>query len=297
MPSRVPSVDGCASRGGLSSLTHPVPLPRSQKSVKLNYYIYHAESSLHQKQPNVNFESPAHLENVNVANLQGVLTYLHYEVLPHSKCYNPPLVTRALGIDRIARYNVTSMATEMSGYDEQAGIRHQFAYFTNMDDGRGWHSYADGFDPSVGCGQPWYPGWEAYEGALFFTLPGRCPGSVWEQKTDACMRAESGGECADPNGTATCTWRADPIGFVTLDELAGISDHGQLCNSHPRALPLEYDPALDAGHGVCFWNGRADPDRCKERASKLNELFKRKYPHIPGDVPAPICMWRRSGGG
>ena len=47
-----------------------------------------------------------------------------------------------------------------------------------------------------------------------------------------------------------------------------------------------------AGHAMCFWDGRADPDKNLQRLARVRQLFKTKYPEIsPADLPAPACGW------
>jgi hypothetical protein len=84
-------------------------------------------------------------------------------------------------------------------------------------------------------------------------------------KDDQCLREVKGGECDAPDGSHTCTWRADLIGFVTLDDLEGRSDHGL----NRRSL-----------ESSCFWDGKDDPVRCKERVQRLDQLFRMKYPEV-----------------
>jgi len=194
-------------------------------------------------------------------------------------------VTRALGIDRITRYNLTSFATASAS-------GRQFSSFDPIDDGRASNCRFPQ-NPNVGCGLPWYRRgrslshyWqEGYGESLFFSLPGRCPGKRWADKTAECMWSEPGGECASPDGSEHCTWRADPLGWVEMDELSGIVDR----SAHCAAGRVDYDRRSDKGRGVCFWDGRNDARLGKERAARLNELFIKKYPLIPGDIPPPQC--------
>ena len=54
---------------------------------------------------------------------------------------------------------------------------------------------------------------------MYFSLPGPCATKPYADKDDACRHADPGGECAHPDGSAHCTWHAEPLGHVTLDEL------------------------------------------------------------------------------
>ena len=99
------------------------------------------------------------------------------------------------------------------------------------------------------------------------------------------LAAEPGGECAhlrEVDGDADCTWHAEPLGHVTLDELMeteGIVDHRGSTGLNQR----EYKS--------CFWDERHDAQRNRERVKALDRKFREKYPQIPGDIPAPLCGW------
>ena len=82
------------------------PVGGHVQPVRLNYYAYRAQDK------DVS-HSPEHLESVDLGNLAGVLTYLHHEVVQYSRCWpnEGPGIWRKFGIDRVTRYNVTSMCT------------------------------------------------------------------------------------------------------------------------------------------------------------------------------------------
>ena len=139
--------------------------------------------------------------------------------------------------------------------------------------------------PSVGCAKSeisrFYD--HAYgDDVMYFSLPGPCATKPYAEKDDACRAADPGGECAHPDGGAHCTWHAEPLGHVTLDELMeteGIVDHRGSTGLNQR----EYKS--------CFWDERHDAQRNRERVKALDRKFREKYPQIPGDIPAPLCGW------
>ena len=139
--------------------------------------------------------------------------------------------------------------------------------------------------PSVGCAKSeisrFYD--HAYgDDVMYFSLPGPCATKPYAEKSDACRAADPGGECAHPDGGAHCTWHAEPLGHVTLDELMeteGIVDHRGSTGLNQR----EYKS--------CFWDERHDAQRNRERVKALDRKFREKYPQIPGDIPAPLCGW------
>ena len=68
---------------------------------------------------------------------------------------------------------------------------------------------------------------------------------------------------------------------MTLDELMeteGIVDHRGSTGLNQR----EYKS--------CFWDERHDAQRNRERVKALDRKFREKYPQIPGDIPAPLCV-------
>ena len=49
----------------------------------------------------------------------------------------------------------------------------------------------------------------------------------------------------------------------------------------PRCRTTQGKPnALQQAGGVCFWNGKYDPIRARERVMKLIQLFQVKYPNV-----------------
>ena len=225
---------------------------------------------------------------------ETVHRYLHYEVVDYGACmdlsqWGKRGMGRKFGIDRIDRYVVTSFSTgrdRVSGRPFAPGT--QFKPFQNFDDGVGPPS--TGW-PNVGCGKPWYRGASAYvdEGARFFDLPGRCPTVPWAQRTVQCMQDEPGGECDEPDGTSACTWHVEHAGFVELDALIGVTGElQQWCRDGGK----EYKHSSDRGERTCFWDGREDVQRVRERVARVDELFRSKYPGLEGDAAlrAPVCQ-------
>ena len=108
------------------------PNVEATKPVLLSYYLYRAADGPgpfqaggdvtrtipSSSRPGSFLHAPEHLESVNLGNLQGVLAYLHHEVTEYSRCWpdRGPGIWRKFGIDRITRWNVTSVCTQQS-YD------------------------------------------------------------------------------------------------------------------------------------------------------------------------------------
>ena len=138
--------------------------------------------------------------------------------------------------------------------------------FVNFDAGKIGKKY--GGYPSVGCGKPWYSG-VGDPRARFFSLPGRCSGMVWQDKSAACLAADPGGECPagkSPTGESGCTWRAEPLGEIFLNELVGINDEQEWCRRWGTEWREHLGTHGDRGIGTCFWDQRASPRTSEERA-------------------------------
>ena len=125
----------------------------------------------------------------------------------------------------------------------------------------------------------------AYEHAMYYALPGACASRPFANKTDECRAAEPGGECAhlrEVDGDADCTWHAEPLGHVTLEELMGtdtIVGHKHYAHLNSR----EYRS--------CFWDEKGSTERARQRVAELDRRFREKYPGVPGDIPPPECGW------
>lgn len=226
------------------------------------------------------------LENVNLANLNGVLWYLHNEVVPHCP--------RKFGITRVIRYLVTMKNTRPLWTE---GRKYQFGQFVQFDGGKcTWnrgqcHKVWDKYGYVVGCQKTplSVANYASHPRPVWFSLPGRCPSRKWNKKTEQCLRDEPGGECEAPDGSRSCTWKARRAGEVRLDELSGISDFAAFC----RAGKVEYHGGTDRGRGNDFWNGKRDARKCAERTERLRRLFESKYPQWPTNYGEPPCDWYR----
>merc|ERR1712039_562142 len=109
------------------------------------------------------------------------------------------------------------------------------------------------------------------------------------EKTESCQSAAPGGECAAPDGTKDCTWNLEDAGEVYLDELAGIDNHVRFCE---REL-VEYNGLTDKGVGTTFWDGKADPEKCKQRMDYVQRLFTLNFPKMRTSYGEPRCDWWR----
>lgn len=247
------------------------------------------------------------IENVNMADLAGVMWYLHREVVGSTP--------RKFKIKRITRYSVTMKITQ-DYYDTHPK---QLGPFVAYDSGSAtghqdmWKKY--GF--VVGCQlldtklynyvpprsmQPSCHPESAFacRTGKWYSLPGPCPDLRYDEKlaNPSCKNEWPGGACpsADVSGEHDCTYFAAPAGEISLNELEGITDYDRFWkskNSKGDLLPngnIEYDHNIDAGVGNHFWDGRHDEANCTKRMEAVTKLFKQKYPDLPETLPEPPCI-------
>jgi len=219
--------------------------------------------------------------NVNMANLPGVMWYLHNEVVR--------VCPRKFGITRVLRYKVTMMPT-MELKSSMHGS--SFAHLCHFDSGactgpsnslRDYQRY--GY--AVGCDKP-STHTAAYKDATWYSLPGSCPRMTFSAKSrnPTCHFTDPGGECKPGEAwSKTCTWRKEYAGEVSLQELTGVPPDRSWC----KQGNFEWQASCDCGHGTSFWNGKRNMALGSQRVEKLRGLFARKYPTMPADFGEARC--------
>ncbi|CAK0828013.1 unnamed protein product [Prorocentrum cordatum] len=291
----------------------PAPGPRAQ-----TFYMYRAQS-----------EATYPLENINTADLAGVLWYLHNEVIVARP--------RKYKIDRIKRYKVTVKNT----WEFWNAHKRQFSAFVAYDAARCstpvckdiYNQY--GF--IVGCQTqdlnvaaylaPNQTSWNCEKGSdecrppVWYSLPGPCPAQGMDNgridpnkvgldvsafKSKECIKKMPGGRCDKASGAPDCTYSYEEAGEIMLDELAGIDDYDNFWNysyvnclrdksqhklseDEPCIQNKEYDVKLDKGVGTKFWDGKLDKKKCEARMESARQLFKKHFPEFPADYDEPAC--------
>lgn len=259
------------------------------------------------------------MQNVNAANLAGVMWYLHNEIVESTP--------RKYGVTRVLRLKVTMMNTAELWFAHQA----QFGPFVAFDQAR---------CTVPNCANIWYElGYvvgcqatqievanytAAYQTAkhcvglqcnspIWYSLPGACPDLYLTDKTQACMAMEPGGYCfssydtsvglGDPDtwrtnstakdwqvtGARDCTYHVEHAGEVRLDEL---TIPGWNYSDFTAAGYQEYDKDTDRGFGTTFWNGVHNGTAGHERMERLRYLFYTKVgstKDFPYDLPEAMC--------
>lgn len=238
----------------------------------MTFYMYRAQG-----------DGEYDLENINTANLPGVLYYLHHGVVD-----NDP---RSHDITRIIRLKVTMKTTTQVFNDDPIRPR-QFMGFMSMNDCQ---------CPVDLCGPMWErlghaPGAQRvswandgeyrYPYGIWYSLPGSCMSQTCSAHTPSCSVLEPGGQCERPSGARDCTWHLERAGEVRIDELEGIGGFDTFRLAGGREYVLE----LDSGIHMDFWDGRQDAARCWKRVQALRGLFRQKYPRAPIDYPDPVGL-------
>eukprot|EP00930_Biecheleria_cincta_P044611 TRINITY_DN30705_c0_g1_i1.p1 TRINITY_DN30705_c0_g1~~TRINITY_DN30705_c0_g1_i1.p1 ORF type:complete len:612 (-),score=78.75 TRINITY_DN30705_c0_g1_i1:328-2163(-) len=250
---------------------------KDAKPGQMTFYMYRAQG---------NDDYP--MANVNMADLTGVMFYLHNEIVT----YNTTPKTRVNGITRILRWLVT-----VTPSSQLVKRNVPFMPFVAFDKARcsvpGCNSLWEDYGFAVGCqeqngaGYGYQPPayWGVQSGA-WFSLPGGCPEKAMGHKDGECLVRYPGGSCQGRPGSFGCTFSAHFAGEVFLDELERIKDY----ESWRAAGHREYDPATDTGVGTVFWNYRKSTTWCDRRMQRVRSLFKQKYPLLPNDLPRPECQ-------
>lgn len=290
--------------------------PTTDGPKPVTFYMYRAQSA--QIYP---------LENLNAADLAGVMWYLHNEVIVSTP--------RKYSIDRIRRYRVTLRNTQ-----EFWNTHHRlFGAFLAFDAARcttpicGDIFKQYGF--IVGCQilptnvAPYLGGSKTQvNGAckdpfcnapVWYSLPGQCPTQglrnneiagnkgtqdVMKSKEESCIKEQPGGRCDKVTGSPDCTYSVEGAGEIMLDELVGIKDYEYFWSGSyvdcarelqegslkgPCPHNKEFDVASDKGVGCSFWDGKAEVSKAAARMKAVRDLFKKHYPEQPYSLEEPPC--------
>lgn len=264
---------------------------------RMSFYMYRAQSD---------YVYP--MENVNLADLPGVMWYLQKEVVAS--------VPRKYNVTRILRYLVT-----MKNPDDtfkhvhwiygDSGYGKQFAPFGAFDSGKCTatncmdkyeeYGYAVGCQaveteeynykrqaPATNCVPEDSP--ECVSGT-WYSLPGACPHETLYHKSDECNEQYPSARCDHPDGSLSCTYNVRYAGQVELDELEGISDYEKWwVDEDGPTGNIEYEKITDDGNGTAWWNERHNEERCNSRMAQVVALFGKRYPDLPDNLPDPPCL-------
>jgi len=302
-----PSVTGSASERALEAegmlgfayreeahvYTPTVPsLKAPSQAPLLSFYIYRATSGK---------EFP--IENVNAANAQGVMWYLHNEVVRY--------VPRRFDIDRIVRFKVQYRApTPLHDKGMNFGVR--YAFDSGKCTGPGDCTKELGqYGNFVGCNlvydypTPQFADATYYGNPTWYSFPGDCSMEDYHHQNAMCKMYHPGGACkGTPTGAGDCTYSYEPAGFVMLDDVVGIKDYSAFARMGGR----EYVAGFGVSQGICrryrstcdkgihldFWDWKHSEKYNKLRVQKMLDTFKKKYPNQEelGDAPCDFNQYK-----
>eukprot|EP00913_Durusdinium_trenchii_P032049 g30016.t1 len=183
---------------------------------------------------------------MNLANLGGVMFYLHNEVVDKEGEMRDASGARTtkFQVDRILRFKVTvkNSAALWKKFRSQFGQFIQFDYgqatFGMPDHVKKCNAIWSEFGYEVGC-QANPTGISGYDDG-YWTGSRRMWGrrlrkrpevdhiDRWRwsdpprwRRTTQCIKEQPGGSCGSPNGSFDCIWNVAEAGFVMLDDLVG----------------------------------------------------------------------------
>lgn len=252
----------------------PPPIPKAPPvppaaPAELTFYMYRAQS-----------DADYPLQNVNAANLPGVMWYLHNEIVVTTP--------RKYGVTRVLRFKITMKNTQ----ELFNATRLSFGPFVAFDSAQctvpGCSDIWRNYGYVVGC-QKLDPALHRYmspsthRAGAWYSLPGPCPSEKYDSKSQQCSTLMPGGSCEHVTGHRNCTYHTESAGEVSLDELVGIDNYAQFFRDGGQ----EYDITSDKGKGLNFWDNKHDRVQCDRRAKRLQEIFATKYPDLPATLDDP----------
>jgi len=300
----------------LAAVTTTPPPQIQPPAPKLSFYMYRAQND---------HDYP--FENVNAADLAGVMSYLHNEVVG--------MTPRKFNITRVLRLKVTMQNTQKM----VDALRNPFSPFVAFDSGKCtvmncdsvWNKFGfvvgcqnfnrdvanyvrESPEPTTVSMRRLHTGSDrGLQGGVWYSLPGPCPDQVNAHKSEECRARMPGGRCQSQfvDGSRDCTYTSEYAGEVRLDELSGIlnEDKGfrtyedfwkksfdtclQELRQGNRSAPChrneEYNRITDKGVGCSFWDHIHDAGLCNKRMTKLLRLFEDKFPMFPARLDEPQC--------
>ncbi|CAE7748192.1 unnamed protein product [Symbiodinium sp. CCMP2456] len=233
--------------------------------------------------------------NQDMANIGGVLWYLHNEIIWHH--YLRVGSFSSIPKTRIERYRVKTRATcPLHRLGMNFGVVN--AYDLGKCTGPFGCENLHHFGPVVGC-ESWNKGadnhfphkqWMGvvkYPNAMWYSLPGACSSQKFWGKTHKCERKEPSGACKEgnePTGAFDCTYTYKKVGEISIDELEGIPNFGALMKSGG----YEYSRASDKGKKMHFWDDKNSTEANHRRINRVLDKFNEKYPDQPF-LEDPVC--------
>ncbi|TMW61014.1 hypothetical protein Poli38472_014475 [Pythium oligandrum] len=244
------------------------------------------------------------LDTVNTASVEGALMYVQAEGINQReqsvKC------VRKNKMKNIVFYEVTTVqpTAAVNFYARKHPVRGHCP-FVAMDGGKCTNAGADipdtckqydGLDNQpklghcVGANEQSTDPRAPYPNNYWYSYPSSCVAKYWNDKTDECRQQFAGGLCPygeKPDGEK-CTFSYKILGYVTIDDVVGITDpsrmpEGKAYSSFAefcQAGGVEFD-AENTGHGfdvkqsLPFWQMPGEPQANAKRAEIMMDTYNK----------------------
>jgi len=243
------------------------------------------------------------MDTVNTASVEGALMYVQAECINYNTRAAADRCSRKNNAKNVVFYEIVFAQTN----ETLAYYNDEYGPMLPMDGGRCTpSSSSNGVDvfpdecyffngtstkpalgPFVGGGAKDTDPRAPYPNTWWYSFPNSCPLSTWSSgnKTDACRAATRRGLCDSgvmPDGI-TCTYNYRILGYVTVDDLVGITsmtsnvtntnyaNFSQFCQEGG----VEFN-ATEQGvwfQSIDFWKNPQNSSANSERATKLVQLY------------------------
>nr|AIG56159.1 secreted protein [Achlya hypogyna] len=236
------------------------------------------------------------MDTVNTASVEGALMYVQAEGI---NAKTNPLCRRKNNMAYVwfMEVHIANSKATIAEFENNWGIAPEFCSFAALDGGmctpynragalpqicyeyNGAHGQPN-LGPCVG-GEPRTSDPRApYRDNIWFSFPNSCFTKRFPQKTADCRQQIKGGLC--PYGTlpdgVSCTYSHRVLGYVSLDDLVGITSMVSNKTGRPYANKREF--CLDGNveqlgdYTIPFWNNPTDPDANAARAQALIDFYQ-----------------------
>jgi hypothetical protein len=247
------------------------------------------------------------MDTVNTASVEGALMYVQAEGINYDTRSTEERCTRKNEMAYIVFYEYAIAQTnETLALYEDTADQNEYGNMLAMDSGRCtpssttssggeviptacYYFNGDEGEPEVG---PFVGGTTKetdprapYPNNVWYSFPNTCPLEEWSAKTSECRASTRQGLCdvgVMPDGES-CTFAYRVLGFITIDDLVGITSMVSNTTSETYANfsefcedgGVEFEATTDGEwiDGISFWENPQDEDANSERATKLVEAY------------------------
>lgn len=238
------------------------------------------------------------MRNVNVADLAGVMWYLHNEIMGFADAENS---IRHFNITRIIRFKAVVWNPKEFWDLYHTKFAPYIAYNAAKCSAEGCDQYAT-YGAPVGCqiAAKAVANYQSVVGGdpVWLSLPGPCPLHEYGAKTPECVWQSPGGDCGsgkDITGSKDCSFVLTWYGEVRLDHFLPTYEGTSQPIDFKSFLAMggrEYDRDTDQGTYNTFWDGVHDATANNGRMQAVLNRFDELYPQWAEDsklVDEVVC--------